>query len=244
MTDWPAGIARVVLDEVDSTSAEALRRTPTQPTWILAHRQSAARGRRGRAWSTPSGNFAASLIWRPGDGPARMALRSFTASLALHDTLTALGVQGLALKWPNDVLLEGGKLAGILLECPEPGVLVLGVGINLLAAPRPEAVEPDALRPVSLMEATGLRVTPEAMLDALAPAFAAREAQPFDRTRADWLARAANLHAPVTVRTMAETMQGTFDDLDADGCLMLGTSAGPRRVAAGDVFFEGVATCS
>lgn len=246
-TSWPEGVGRVALAEVDSTSLEAARRAPDRPTWVLAARQSAARGRRGRAWAMPPGNFAASLVWRPRADPASMALRSFAASLALHDALTGLGVRGLSLKWPNDVLLDGGKLAGILLECPAPGLLVLGIGINLIAVPEPATLDAGALAPVSLLAATGLRVTPEAILDALAPAFAAREArlsaEGFASLRRDWLARAARLGETISARTMTEALTGTFDDVDAGGHLILGTAKGPRRIAAADVFF-GEVPCS
>ncbi|PWJ12493.1 BirA family transcriptional regulator, biotin operon repressor / biotin-[acetyl-CoA-carboxylase] ligase [Jannaschia seohaensis] len=188
----------------------------------------------------PEGNFAASLTWRPGGAPAMHALRSFTASLALHDALSGMGVAGLTLKWPNDVLLEGGKLAGILLE-GSGDRLILGIGINLVAAPGAAEVEPGAVRPVSLLEATGLRVTPEAMLDALAPAFAAREAElvtwGFAPIRRAWLHRAARLGEGVTARTMRETLQGTFEDVDEDGQLVLRTAEGPRRIPAADIFF-------
>ena len=239
---WPAGIARIVLDGTDSTQAEAARRAADAPAWIMARAQSAARGRRGRAWAMPPGNFAASLVWRPRADPAGMALRSFAAALALHDALSALGAADLALKWPNDVLLAGGKVAGILLESPAPGLLILGVGVNLATAPAAGALEPGATAPISLLEATGLRVLPEEMLDRLAPAFADREAQlathGFAPLRADWLARAARLGHRITARTMAETYEGTFDDVDATGRLVLGTASGPRRIAAADVFFE------
>jgi BirA family biotin operon repressor/biotin-[acetyl-CoA-carboxylase] ligase len=189
----------------------------------------------------PPGNFAASLAWRPGDGPARMALRSFTASLALHDAITALGAHDVALKWPNDVLLGGAKLAGILLESPGDGLLILGIGLNLVAAPPPSQVEPGATRPVSLLEATGLRVAPEAMLDALAPAFDAREAQftahGFGSIRTAWLARAARLGETVTARTPTTETTGTFEDVDAQGHLVLATESGRIAIAAADVFF-------
>lgn len=242
MAGWPAGHDRVVLDSVDSTSAEAARRAPAAPTWILARRQTAARGRRGRAWTMPEGNFAASLAWRPGGDPAALALRSFAASLALHDALAGMGARGLSLKWPNDVLLEDGKLAGILLESPMPGLLILGIGINLVAAPGAAEVEEGAVRPVSLLAAIGLRATPEAMLDALAPAFATREAElaarGFAPIRAAWLRHAARLGEVVTARTMTGSITGTFEDVDADGRLVLRTPEGPRRIAAADIFFD------
>ena len=121
-TAWPEGVARHVLAEVDSTNSEAARLAPqlTQPTWIMAHRQTAARGRRGRAWISPEGNFAATLVMRPGGEPAAAALRSFVAALALADALALVVGPGavIALKWPNDVLLNGGKVAGIQRDDP------------------------------------------------------------------------------------------------------------------------------
>lgn len=245
--DWPAGVDRIVLDTVDSTSLDAARRAPTGPTWIMSRNQTAAKGRRGRAWAMPPGNFAASLIWRPQGDPAQLALRSFTASLALHDVLTDLGAQGLSLKWPNDVLLTERKLAGILLEVPAPGLLILGIGVNLIAAPTLAQVEPGAVPPISLLEATGLRVEPETLLDRLAPAFAAREAQlttwGFAPIRTDWMRHAARLGQPITARLPGATFTGIFTDVDDDGHLLLKTATGTRRITAGDVFF-GEAPCS
>ncbi|MEM9795104.1 MAG: biotin--[acetyl-CoA-carboxylase] ligase [Pseudomonadota bacterium] len=247
MPDWPEGVDRLVLPTTDSTSLEAARLAPQVPTWILAQEQTAAHGRRGRAWSMPRGNFAASLAWRPGGGPAERALRSFVASLALHDALTAMGVAGLSLKWPNDVLLEGGKLAGILLESPKDNLLVLGIGINLIAAPEAADLETGALSAVSLLKATGLRVTPEEMLDALAPAFATREAQlvthGFAPIRTAWLDRAARLGDRITARLMNDTITGVFETVDAEGHLVLRTEGGRRSLPAADVYF-GEAPCS
>ncbi len=189
----------------------------------------------------PAGNFAASLAWRPHGTPADFALRSFVASLALHDALTAIGVADVALKWPNDVLLKGDKLAGILLESPTPGLLILGVGINLIAAPDVHDVEAGALRPISLLDGAGIRVTPSAMLDTFASAFAMREAQMqqdgFAPIRSAWLAQAAGIGRAITVKLPSETLQGTFDDVDPLGHLVLGTSSGQRTIPAGDVFF-------
>ncbi len=247
MRAWPQGTDRIILPEIDSTSAEAARLAPGAPTWVLALRQTAARGRRGRPWSMSEGNFAASLVWRPDGDAAEHALRSFTASLALHDALTELGAAGLSLKWPNDVLLEGRKLAGILLEAPKPGLVILGIGLNLTAAPPADAVEPGAVPPISLLEATGLRITPEAMLNALAPAFAAREAElttwGFAPIRRAWLDRAARLGESITARLPTETLDGTFTDVDDAGHLILSTATGTRRISAGDVFF-GPIPCS
>ena len=235
--DWPAGVARIVLDETDSTNAEALRHEP--PAWILAHRQSAARGRRGRAWAMPPGNFAASLALRPDMPPADAALFSFVAAVALHDVLVTLTDRELALKWPNDVLLDGGKVAGILLESSGAGGrldrLVVGIGVNVAAAPI--RVEEGAVSPVAL----GLDLAPEAFLDRLAPAFAAREdafrREGFAPIRAAWLARAARLGEAIVARTGEVRRSGVFQDVDATGALVLGTPRGPEVVSAADVFF-------
>lgn len=246
---WPTDYARHVLPEVDSTNQEALRLAPglTRPTWIMARAQTAARGRRGRAWISAKGNFAASLLMRPAGDPADAALRSFTAALALADALAMLcGPQArISLKWPNDVLLNGAKVAGILLESAGQGGsvshLIVGIGVNLAEAPPPEALEAGAMAPTSVLGATGLVVTPDEMLDYLAPAFAAYEAQlvtyGFPPIRTAWLARAARLGQPVTARTMSETIEGRFETLADDGALVLMTANGRRAIPAADVFF-------
>lgn len=238
-----------VLAEVDSTNAEAARLAPMlrQPTWIMAGRQTGGRGRRGRAWDTAEGNFAATLLMRPPGGPAEAALRSFVAALALHEALAALtGRPGaLALKWPNDVLLNGGKVAGILLESlgpgREPGHLAIGIGVNLAAAPDRALLDPGATPPASVLGETGLRIAPRDLLDRLAPAFARWEAQlvtwGFGPVRTAWLARAARLGQRITARTMTETIEGTFDTVDEGGALVLTTPRGRRAIPAADVFF-------
>lgn len=245
MPSWPDGVGRMVLPTVDSTSLEAARQAPnlSGPTWILALEQTAAKGRRGRAWSNPPGNFAASLVYRPGGPVAMRALRSFAASLALQDALIAATgrAEGLTLKWPNDVLLNGGKLAGILLEGGPSDTLIIGIGVNLRSAPSQAEVEEGAVHPVSLLSETGVDITPEAFLDLLAPAFATLEDQfvtyGFAPLRTRWLANAARLGAPIRARTMTETHHGTFETVDAEGHLVLRTASGPRAISAGDVFF-------
>ncbi len=243
---WPAGVGRRVLAETDSTMAEAARAAPmlAGPEWVLALSQTAAKGRRGRAWSMPAGNFAASLTMRPTEPVEQVALRSFAAALALQDALIAIGTDSdtLSLKWPNDVLLNGGKLAGILLESLGDGKggvahLIIGIGVNLASAPTPAQVEPGALAPVALMTNT----TPEDFLDALAPAFAAREhslaTYGFGPTRTEWIAHAARLGEVITARLPTEEVTGTFRDVDASGNLILETPKGPRAIAAADIYF-------
>ncbi|MCP5088624.1 MAG: biotin--[acetyl-CoA-carboxylase] ligase [Rhodobacteraceae bacterium] len=254
MQTWPEGVDRIVLNSVDSTMSEVRRRAGelSAPTWVLSHQQTKGTGRRGRAWDTGKGNFSASLLLRPNAGPQALALRSFVAALALFDAL--VGVTGredlFALKWPNDVLLRGGKLAGILLETlPQPGNrldLIVGIGINLKSLPPSQVLQPGAIAAKSLKAETGLEVTPLDFLAALAPTFDRYETQMqtygFEPIRNAWLNRAANLGAVVTARIGNEEITGTFETVDETGALVIQTAQGRRCIAAGDVFFnEGTA---
>ena len=249
MTDWPQGYGRRVLAEVDSTNAEAARVAGelTGPTWIMALNQTAARGRRGRCWANPVGNFAATLVLHPSEPPEQAALRSFVASLALYDAVVAATgrAQGVSLKWPNDVLLNGGKLAGILLESaghgPRLSHLAVGIGVNLRNAPDAGEVETGALRPVSLLSETGAHVPPEVFLDLLAQAYARHEAQfttyGFGPIRTAWLDRAARLGEVITARTTQMKVTGTFETVDEAGNLVLTTRDTRHAIPAAEVFF-------
>lgn len=176
-----------------------------------------------------------------------MALRSFVAALALRDALvTVTGLpQSFALKWPNDVLCNGGKLAGILLESQglngPDAVLSIGIGVNLIAAPDASQVEVGAVPPVSLLQETGLRLTPEAFLDALAPAYADWEAtfttEGFAPLRDAWLSHAARLGETIRARTGTETREGVFQTIDSAGNLILRMAHGPVAIPAAEVFF-------
>jgi len=243
---WPEGYGRSILAETDSTNKEAARIASGlfAPQWICALQQTAAVGRRGRAWSNPVGNFAGTLVLPSAGPPQAMALRSFVTSLALFDTFEyVIGTaEACALKWPNDVLLHGGKVAGILLESLSGGQrLAIGVGVNLIAAPSVNDVEAGALAPVSLKGATGCDIGPEDFLDILAAKYAEREASfatyGFGPTRSAWLARAAKLGEVITARTTTSQTVGTFEDVDADGHLVLRTAKGVQTIAAADVFF-------
>ncbi len=250
MGDWPEGYGRRVLAEVDSTNAEAARIASALggPEWILGLRQTKGRGRRGRAWNDPTGNFAATLVMRPAESPDQVALRSFVASLALYDAFVdATGRAGsFALKWPNDVLLNGGKVAGILLESAgmsgaAVSHIAIGIGVNLKHAPDTEQLEAGATRPVSLLSETGADVDPESFLDLLAAAYARYETQfstyGFEPIRKAWLARAARLGEVITARTMRDETVGSFETVDSAGNLVLNTAKGRVSIAAADIFF-------
>ncbi len=241
----------MILATVDSTNAEAARLAAglSGPCWILAGEQTGGRGRRGRAWASPRGNFHATLAMRPSGPAAQVALRSFAAALALREALAEVAGSPapFALKWPNDVLCNGGKIAGILLESAGEGGrvahLAIGIGVNLIAAPDPAMLEPGAVPPVTLLGETGRRVEPEALLDALAPAFARWEArlsaEGFEPLRREWLQHAARRGETIRARTGAETREGVFEDIDATGALVLRTPAGRVAIPAADVFFPG-----
>jgi BirA family biotin operon repressor/biotin-[acetyl-CoA-carboxylase] ligase len=180
------------------------------------------------------------------EAPQVVALRSYVASLALFDALTAsTGTPlGLALKWPNDVLMNSGKVAGILLECqsgPGPQILAIGIGVNLIGHPDSAEVEPGATSPVSVLAQSGQRITSDAFLDVLAPAFAAWEAvfttRGFSPIRDAWLARAARIGQPIRARTGQHDRHGIFDSIDYAGNLMLRMDTGTLAIPAAEVFF-------
>ncbi len=241
---WPDGWGLIERDTVDSTMAEAQRLLPelTQPTWVMARHQTDARGRQGRVWEMPEGNLAATLIYRPQSTLAEAARRSFMAANALFEAL-ALSVDRtrLALKWPNDVLLDGGKVAGILLESSSKGEFVdwlaVGVGVNLAAAP---VVDDAVFAPISVA-AAGAQVDPLTFLTRLADCFATQEeklaAFGFPRIREDWMRHAAKVGEEITVKIDGVAQRGIFDTVDQAGNLILITPAGPRSIAAADVYF-------
>jgi BirA family biotin operon repressor/biotin-[acetyl-CoA-carboxylase] ligase len=243
---WPEGYDCVVLDQVGSTNAEAMRlcHNFARPTWVFAHRQTAGRGRRGAAWSAPEGNLTVSLAIRPGAHPAWAALRSFLAANALYQTLAMYcDRDALSLKWPNDVLLNGGKVAGILLETSSAGGyvdwLVVGFGVNLRHLP--EGVQNAAFPPVSLYAEAGVAPRPLEVLGYLADCYATQERVldrlGFEEVRAMWLERAARLGEVITARTTREEITGRFDSIDMGGNLILDTPEGRRVIPAADVYF-------
>ncbi len=244
MNDWPQGVERRIYPSLGSTMVEAARLAPelAGPTWLLALEQTSGKGRRGRVWVQPEGNFSATLIWQPESSIAARAQRSFVAALALREAfVAATGLEdAFRLKWPNDVLLNGGKVAGILLES-HGDHLAIGIGVNLHAAPPISAVEAGATPPVSLLSATGTTIAPEAFLNLLAPAFARWETQfttyGFAPVRAAWLQHAAMLGEVITARLGTNMIVGTFETVDDAGLLVLHAPDGRHAISAADVFF-------
>jgi BirA family biotin operon repressor/biotin-[acetyl-CoA-carboxylase] ligase len=227
----------VEFDEIGSTNDWlATQDGAADGLWVRAKRQSGGRGRRGRAWSSLEGNLFISVLTRPqpGEGPSQQL--SFVAAVALDRALQHwVPAENLALKWPNDLLLNGTKVSGILLEGSD-GATIIGIGVNLVAHPA------DTERPATSLVAQGY-VAPSAhdLAVALMEAFnATRKAwrdYGFEAIRNAWMARASRLGAPLVARLGSETLTGTFDGLNADGALRLRFDDGSSRaIHAGEVF--------
>lgn len=234
------------LDEIDSTNAEARRRAEagaSGPLWITAERQTAGRGRRGRAWETGEGNLAATLLFTTSKPPAEAAQVSFVAALAVADLAGAYVPASLvSLKWPNDPLIAGKKASGILVESgPSPnGRLWIAVGIGVNLASAPVAAE----RPATTFAAHMIAPPPKPLeaLTQLAQAFerwrALWDSAGFPAIADAWTARAHGLGQPCTARLGSETVEGVAEGLEPDGSLRLRLAdGGIRRITAGDVFF-------
>jgi BirA family biotin operon repressor/biotin-[acetyl-CoA-carboxylase] ligase len=238
---WPSGLGLVVHETLDSTNEEARRLADggeRGPLWIVAHEQTAGRGRRGRAWVSQRGNLFATLLIR---APALHAAQlAFAAGLAVGETVATFASNAqTTLKWPNDVLLDGNKTAGILLEALGGDALAIGIGMNL--AHFPQETEFPA---TSIAALTGSPPGWDAALSRLAGAMDAwyeiwRGGQGFAAVRTAWLARAAGLGRPIRARLEGNEMEGVFETIDENGALMLRQGSGTLvRITAGEVFFR------
>ena len=249
----PPGFSLHRFDELDSTNSEALRFAASGApggTWIVARRQCHGKGRAGRNWQSEPGNLFASLIWRPQCTAAAAPGLSLLAGVAAYGGIeTATGGRlrhpALALKWPNDLLLNGGKAGGILLE--SSGIagradyaIIIGIGLNV------------ARPPEGLDRATACLATPEHPLDVthlfatLAGKMAHwlalwRDGENFATIRTEWLTLANGYGKPVTVHLNGSLIEGVFLGIDDSGALRLGSpgsGAPERRITAGDVVFQ------
>jgi len=245
-------------DEIGSTSteaSEAAARGDAGEVWFASLKQTAGRGRRGRAWETPSGNLAASLLIVPNCDPAIAATLGFVAGVALNRALAATlpkgllkqgidGVEGgnrIALKWPNDVLADGSKLAGILLEAHKgPGgrmAVVIGFGVNVQYAPSGLPYPATSLRDL------GIEISAETIFAALTDAWVgAYEAWAGGRgvgdTLSAWRSFATGIGAEVAVKRESDVVRGIFESIDDTGRLIVRANDNSRiAISAGDVHF-------
>jgi BirA family transcriptional regulator, biotin operon repressor / biotin---[acetyl-CoA-carboxylase] ligase len=232
----PDGWTLVALDTVGSTNDEAAQLADAgapEGTVVWSREQTGGRGRRGRVWASPVGNLYTSTILRPDCPAQRAAELGFAAALAVADIVPA--GREVRVKWPNDVLVDGGKIAGILLESAigqtgQVQHVVAGIGVNVGFAPQlPEMRYPGS----------ALGGSVEAALEKLTAALAARLAEwrreGFETVRAAWLAKAGPLGAEVDVKLGEGLVRGRFAGLDREGALLLDTATGPRKIVSGEL---------
>lgn len=232
----PDGWTLVALDTVGSTNDEAAHLADAgapEGTVVWSREQTGGRGRRGRHWASPVGNLYTSTILRPDCPAQRAAELGFAAALAVADIVPA--GREVRVKWPNDVLVDGGKIAGILLESAigqtgQVQHVVAGIGVNVGFAPQlPEMRYPGS----------ALGGSVEAALEKLTAALAARLAEwrreGFETVRAAWLAKAGPLGAEVDVKLGEGLVRGRFAGLDREGALLLDTATGPRKIVSGEL---------
>jgi BirA family biotin operon repressor/biotin-[acetyl-CoA-carboxylase] ligase len=250
-----AGYRLAAFESIGSTNAEAMARArdgERGPMWFVTSEQTAGRGRRNRPWIAPRGNLASSILEVTDVSPPVAATLGFAAGIALETALrrvsgkTSPKVAGtehmkFSLKWPNDVLAGPQKLAGILLEAEAVAdnrlAVVVGIGTNVVAAPEGTPT------PATSLRALGLDVDAETLFAALSDGWAEfrgiwDNGRGFGEIRRLWLARAAGLGQAVAIKTGGTAIEGTFDTIDEQGCMIVRTAAGTLvPITAGDVYF-------
>lgn len=243
MNTLPSGAALEIFDTLDSTMLEARRRAAAGeagPRWFVALRQTAAYGRRSRAWTQGTGDFAGTLLFRPKAADERLGQVSFIIALAVASALDELiDPRLVALKWPNDVLVGGGKATGLLLERLDDAhgaLLAIGVGINVVSAPQ-DVPYPSA----RLADHADAAPAPAALAGRIDAHFWRYvedwKEHGFERLRRLWLERASGLGEEIIVRLPNEALTGVFEDLDETGALILRSGRETRIISAGEVFF-------
>lgn len=240
-----SGVRLIAHDTLPSTNAEALARARAGecgPLWIMAARQTAGRGRRGNAWTSEPGNLYVSLLLADPAPAAHLPELCFVVALAVRDAACGVAptlAPKLKLKWPNDLLLDGAKLSGILIEAESAGsttIAAAGIGVNCAHHPGNLAY------PATSLAAHGIAVTPTALMAELSRAMVARLAEwargaAFAAIRAEWLANAAGLGGDIHVRLPGRELSGTFETLDPAGRLMLRLPGGAlEAITVGEVF--------
>lgn len=239
----------LILDSVDSTNAEARRRAKageTGPLWIVGRTQTAGRGRRGREWVSERGNLFATLLTATRKAPAEAAQVTFVAALAVAEVLDIFAPSPLVtIKWPNDVMIDGEKASGILVESGAGGTgglwLAVGIGVNLQHAPgateRPASALGGHLRG-DVAAAPSVETAAEVLAEAFETWRDRWETLGFAPVLDAWRARCQGLDGPCVARLGHETIEGRAEGVEDDGALRLRLADGSLRlISAGDVFF-------
>lgn len=239
---------RIAFDEVGSTNVRALEAASAGdpgPLWVTAERQTAGRGRRGRAWESPTGNLYASLLLLDPAEPAALANLPLVVAVGVREGLASLpGIDPdrVSLKWPNDVLLDGAKCVGILIESERlpngSNAVVIGSGVNVEWAPEGQPYAVASLR------GAGVEISRDTVFDHLATGVETAlrrwdRGRDFEAIRRDWIAHAVGIGRPCTVNLPTRSVHGRFRELDESGRLILERDDGAREaISAGDVFFQ------
>ncbi|WP_374045831.1 biotin--[acetyl-CoA-carboxylase] ligase [Massilia sp. YIM B02769] len=237
-----AGVAVEVVETTGSTNADLLARAASldAPLLLVARNQTAGRGRAGRSWlSSSEGSLTFSLAWKFDGGVQRLAGLPLAVGVALAETLDTLGVQ-VGLKWPNDVLRDGDKLAGILIEtqgAPGGGVwTVIGIGLNLLMPDETEALLGRSIASLPWLARMDRNALMAALLDGLAGALREFDGAGFKAFSARWNRRHAWQGETVVILDAGKVLhEGAAAGVDDTGRLLLDTHEGRITVLAGDV---------
>jgi len=240
-----AGYRLLSYEEIGSTNDEAMRLARSGDpgyVWLIARSQTQGRGRRGRQWTSPPGNLHASLLLIDAL-PLRVSPQlGFVAGVALARALREIigDDQRLRLKWPNDILYDGAKLAGILLESTILGdgrfAAIVGIGVNCVAAPDALPYPATALAKISAPQATAQAVFLHLSRELHRSLHVFAQGRGFTVIREEWLAHAAGLDAPIRVDVPAGSIVGRFRTIDEIGRLVVETEDGLRAIEAGDVW--------
>lgn len=239
----------IYLDEAASTNSEALKLAnfTDKPTFIVAKKQTNGRGRIDRFWVDPFGNFSGSILIKIDEDLQTLALRSFVTAVSVFDVIDEKigNAHALTIKWPNDILLNGKKICGILLETKKlrhVTALVIGIGINLLSTPKLSEAHEITTEPGSIFDETGIKLDPLNFSELIAHHYVLRENQfrtmGFSKIREIWMSRAAKLGAKITARTPVFEYQGKFDSIDEKGQLIIINNGGKKKIAAAEIFFK------
>jgi BirA family biotin operon repressor/biotin-[acetyl-CoA-carboxylase] ligase len=224
-------------DKIGSTNDEARRMAAEYAphgTVVHADEQTAGRGRLAHTWFSPPGNLYVSILLRTGEPVSRCAELSFLAALAVADTVEALLPRQTRaiLKWPNDVLVNGAKIAGILLEQAETATII-GIGLNVLEAPSNTAYKTTTIvANGGIASVDGAR---DILLDRIAVHLSVWQENGFAPIREQWLERSYPIGAAIRATCGGQPVAGHFAGLDLDGALLLDTTRGRERIVAGDV---------